>query len=63
MTTFKVALVGLGEIAEKRYARLIKRNPAVQLAVVCSRRAETAQALRRGPRPGPMDDRLRHDRE
>ena len=45
MTTFKVALVGLGEIAEKRYARLIKRNPAVQLAAVCSRRAETAQAF------------------
>jgi UDP-N-acetylglucosamine 3-dehydrogenase len=45
MTTFKVALVGLGEIAEKRYARLIKRNPAVRLAAVCSRRAETAQAF------------------
>src|SRR5262245_24650337 len=45
MTTLKVALVGLGEIAEKRYARLIKRNPAVQLAAVCSRRAETAQAF------------------
>ena len=45
MTTFRVALVGLGEIAEKRYARLIKRNPAVQLAVVCSRHAETAQAF------------------
>ena len=45
MTTFKVALVGLGEIAEKRYARLIKRNPAVQLAAVSSRRAETAQAF------------------
>ena len=43
--TFKVALVGLGEIAEKRYARLIERNPAMQLAAVCSRRAETAQAF------------------
>src|SRR5262245_13726410 len=45
MTTFKVVLVGLGEIAEKRYARLIKRDPAVQLAAVCSRRADMAQAF------------------
>ena len=45
MTSFKVALVGVGEIAEKRYARLIKRNPTIQLAAVCSRREETCRAF------------------